>query len=330
MDDEKNDDRRDDDGKNNDNNDDNDSNKVVHKLELSFCEFIDTQQLCYNNKGILIDFKTTIHTVKEAYSSIMDDVDDINQLDMKQLINQLIIFADNFSNEFESAYIVDSVVELICVLVKYDLIIISLDIIPIITVESIQNSINTFKSNKNSNKTNNPYISSSSSSSSVSFLASVASSSSSTTSAIDDDNYITIEATTDIHSSLRCRDWYSQLRRWAHHQKAFKNHNIASTVKTSNTRLNDIAVNTGTINTTSTNPTTSSATSSTTTTNTVSGGMMMKKENSTVKRNSVLVKVIIVVFVELSSRCTVSVCALVCLSVCLYIYIYIYVDVICL
>jgi hypothetical protein len=299
--------RRDGDGDNNENdyNDVDDSNEVVNKLELSFCEFIDTQQLCYNNKGILIDFKTTIHTVKEAYSSIMDDVDDMNQFDMKQLINQLIIFADNFSNEFESAYIVDSVVELIFVLVKYDLIIISLGIIPIITVKSIQNSMNTCKSNNiNSNKTNNPH-NSSSSSSSISFLASV--SSASTTSIIDDDSYITIDATTDIHSSLRCRDWYSQLFRWDHHQKTVTNHNIASIVNTSNTRVNDISMNTG-ANVTTTTPTT-------TTTNTVSGGMMIKKESSSVKRNSVVVKVIIVVFVELSSRCSVS------MFVCVYIFI---------
>jgi len=320
MNDEKNDNnRRDGDGKNNDNdyNDVNDSNEVVNKLELSFCEFIDTQQLCYNNKGILIDFKTTIHTVKEAYSSIMDDVDDMNQFDMKQLINQLIIFADNFSNEFESAYIVDSVVELICVLVKYDLIIISLGIIPIITVKSIQNSMNTCKSNNNNrNKTNNPHNSSlsssssvsSSSSSSISFLASSVSSAS-TTSIIDDDSYITIDATTDIHSSLRCRDWYSQLFRWAHHQKTVNNLNKASIVNTSSTRVNDIAMNTGANVTTTTPPTT------TTTTNTVSGGMMIKKESSSVKRNSVIVKVIVVVFIELSSRCSVS------MFVCVYIFI---------
>ena len=330
MNDEKNDDRRDGDGDNNDNdyNDVDDSKEVVNKLELSFCEFIDTQQLCYNNKGILIDFKTTIHTVKEAYSSIMDDVDDMNQFDMKQLINQLIIFADNFSNEFESAYIVDSVVELICVLVKYDLIIISLDIIPIITVKSIQNSMNTCKSNNNNrNKTNNPHnsSSSSSSSSSISFLSSSVSSSS-TTSIIDDDSYITIDATTDTHSSLRCRDWYSQLFRWAHHQKTVNSHNIASIVNTTNTRVNDIAVNTGAIVTTTT-PITTTNTTNTTTTTTVSGGMMIKKESSSVKRNSVIVKVIIIVFV--SSRCSVSMFVGV-IYICIYMYMYIYVDVICL
>jgi hypothetical protein len=115
---------------------------------------------------------------------------------------------------------------------------------------------------------------------------------------------------------LRCRDWYSQLFRWVHHQKSVNNHNIAPIVNTSNTGVNDIAMNTGTIVTTTTPISTTATTSSTTTsTNTVSGGMMIKKKSSSVKRNSVVVKVIIVVFVELSSRCSVS------MFVCVYIFI---------
>ena len=85
--------------------------------------------------------------------------------------------------------------------------------------------------------------------------------------------------------------------------------------------MNDIAVNTGAIVTTTTpittTTTTSTTTTSSTTTTTVSGGMMIKKESCSVKRNSVLVKVIIVVFVELSSRCSVSMIV----GVCMYIYI---------